>query len=143
MDAARDYFQFTVEPTVAEFLDEPTNLRRGRLAAIVLNHMVDYWAAHTGSKVKDVMAELNLACPDAQLACDVADATKHAVLRDSTRSIKDSSGLHRPPGIFEAPFGYGGFAEACGVQIQIQSGPARQLSEVIRSVLDTWRTRMA
>ena len=41
---SKEYFSLMVEPTVIEFLDAPQNLRRGLLAVLVLNHMVDHLA---------------------------------------------------------------------------------------------------
>jgi hypothetical protein len=40
---AADFFTSIVRPTVDEFLCDTTDIRRGRLAAIVLYHMKDYW----------------------------------------------------------------------------------------------------
>ncbi len=37
-------FSSTVKPTVSEFLENVQDVRRGRLAAIVLYHMTDYLA---------------------------------------------------------------------------------------------------
>lgn len=42
IEAARDYFEVTVKPTVQEFLSNTHDVRRGRLAAIVLYHIWDY-----------------------------------------------------------------------------------------------------
>ncbi len=42
MDYIYEYYEETVKPTVEDFLRDKTNLRKGRLAAIVLDHMRDY-----------------------------------------------------------------------------------------------------
>ena len=59
---AHDFFRETVEPTVNEFLADKINIRRGRLASIVLSHMVDYWCAdhniHNKSGLKSIRDEL-------------------------------------------------------------------------------------
>ncbi len=39
---ARNFYLATAKPTLDEFYREPLNLRRGRLAAIVLFHVADY-----------------------------------------------------------------------------------------------------
>lgn len=41
---AADFVAWTVKPTESEFLSNPRNIRFGQLAAMVLNHMVDYLA---------------------------------------------------------------------------------------------------
>ena len=43
MTGAEMFFRGIVSPTVDEAFAEPDNVRRGRLAAIVLLHMADYW----------------------------------------------------------------------------------------------------
>ncbi len=40
---SEQFFQSVLDPTVREYLDDLGNVRRGRLAAIVLNQMADYW----------------------------------------------------------------------------------------------------
>ena len=39
---SKEYFCLMVEPTIKEFINSPNSLRRGLLAALVLNHVVDY-----------------------------------------------------------------------------------------------------
>lgn len=40
---AERFFRGTVKPTVDEFFRDVRDIRRGRLAAIVLFHTADYW----------------------------------------------------------------------------------------------------
>lgn len=54
---SEEFFKETVEPTVDEYLAQPQDIRRGRLAAIVLEHMVDYWHQDTHEKKDDVSRE--------------------------------------------------------------------------------------
>lgn len=67
---AVNFFLSTVRPTVDEFLRQPLDVRRGRLAAIVLHQMYDYW-------IKDNLSGLSRKalighCPDCRLIWDVA-----------------------------------------------------------------------
>ena len=60
---SEEFFKGTVEPTVNEYLAQPQDIRRGRLAAIVLEHMVDYWHQDTHEKKDDVRAALRTDTP--------------------------------------------------------------------------------
>ncbi|WP_322628546.1 hypothetical protein [Halothiobacillus sp.] len=136
---AADFFTWTVKPTVSEFLVNPRDIRRGRLAAIVLNHMADYLAlegyvGHERSemdrRVKAVREELTARCPDFSLIRDIADATKHAKLsvpkKGPPRDLSSSQQITRSPGIFQAPFGEGVFAEAVIVFATLNDGTVKR-----------------
>lgn len=79
----QDFFRETVEPTVNEFLADKTNIRRGRLAAIVLSHMVDYWCVDNHQKdMTPIRKDLATKTPIDdysffQAVWDVSDASKH------------------------------------------------------------------
>lgn len=84
-----DYYHKIVIPTVSEFLQNKHDIRKGRIASIVLDHMRDYWAIYldqheirsiTETILKD---EIYDACPDSALIRDVCNATKHGLLRTS------------------------------------------------------------
>src|SRR5580692_4893008 len=107
-NAARDFFTWTVKPTVDEFLNDTYDIRRGRLAAIVLFHMADYWCWHlhnTDQKLWDTYKDLNTKCPDFAVIRDIANASKHYQLTRGTRQLTSSEQITRPPGLFQAPFG--------------------------------------
>lgn len=118
------FFRSTVRPTVEEFLAEERDLRRGRLAAIVLHHMADYAAleGYEGNDRRAMDVRLNALrqeliglCPDYSLIHDIADASKHARLsvpKHGARQVSTAAQVTRPPGLFGMPFGYGNFAEA-------------------------------
>lgn len=145
---AADFFAWTVKPTVSEFLANPRDIRRGRLAAIVLNHMADYLAldGYVGydrnemdGRLKAVREMLIAKCPDFSLIRDIADATKHAKLsapkKGPPREVSSSQQITRSSGIFQAPFGEGVFAEAVIVFATLNDGTSKPLEPAIRSVM--------
>ena len=78
MTRATDFFMSTVAPTAEEFLGDVADIRRARLAAIVLNQMVDYWFLENQTRFKnksDVYTELERRCPKFPILRDVADAS--------------------------------------------------------------------
>ena len=85
---AEEFFQGVVQPTVDEYLAQPANIRRGRLAAIVLSHLVDYWHVDTGESKNTIHAALRAdtlipnhpGYSSADIVRDLADASKHAKL---------------------------------------------------------------
>lgn len=152
--SAADFFVSTVKPTAQEFLDDFRNVRRGRLAAIVLHHMADHAAleAYSGSDrrvmqdlVDALRKELVDACSDFALIHDIADATKHARLsipKQSTRQISTAEQLTRPPGMFQAPFGQGVFNEASWVIVTFDDGKTRPLAGIVRQVPMMWEAKL-
>ncbi|WP_086008780.1 hypothetical protein [Nitrospirillum viridazoti] len=150
-DLAGDFFRSTVKPTVDEFLASPWDIRRGRLAALVLYHMADYWAAERyestvtkqdlAKKMRDELPnlrkELIKKCPDFQLIRDVADASKHAKLA-FPRILSSSDQITASQGIFAAPFGAGVFNSAAEITAELDDGTKKSLTEAVRSVLDMW-----
>lgn len=146
---AGDFFRSTVKPTVDEFLTNPLDIRRGRLAAIVLYHMADYWTEerHTGKhgELQKLHKELIGKCPGFQLIRDVADASKHAKLSEQKalpRSLSSSGQITASEGCFTAPFGTGVFAEAAEIIAELDDGTKRSLIESVRSVLSMWESML-
>lgn len=147
---AADFFTSTIKPTVAEFLANVWDIRRGRLAAIVLYHMADYLAleGYTGQdrkamneRLDRLREELIAKCPDFALVRDIADATKHAKLsipKKTARELSTSKQITSSPGLFHAPFGEGVFAEAAIVFVTLDNGMCKSLESVIRSVMAMW-----
>lgn len=139
MLSANIFFNLIVKPTIEEYMASPLDIRRGLLSAIVLNQMTDYWAAENEiTDVKIHRAYLSENNSNFSFVCDVADATKHAQLRNKLRPVHDSSQIKRTPGGFEAPFGYGFFAEACIVFATLNDGTKKPLLPAVRSVMEMW-----
>ena len=153
MTRATDFWNSTVKPTVDEFVSAPTSLRHGRLAAIVLHQMVDYWALEghqSGSRsalqelIDGTRARLEVGCPDLRFVGDVADATKHAVLAGKTpRTVQTSTQVSKPPGLFQAPWGEAVFAEASYVEVTLADGTRRLLVDAIKSVAAMWEAELS
>ncbi|CCG41830.1 hypothetical protein [Magnetospirillum molischianum] len=147
---AENFFRSTVKPTVEEFLSDPLNLRRGRLAAIVLYHMADYWVAkrNEGGDKKDnknclekLHKQLIAECQEFNIIRDIADASKHARLYTQgkiPRIISSSEQITRRPGLFHAPFGVGVFNQASWVMVKMDDGSSRPLLDAIEAVMKMW-----
>lgn len=139
---AADFFTSTVEPTVSEFLGDLKDVRRGRLAAIVLCHMADYLAAERNIPISAVRDDLTKQCPEFSLIRDIADATKHARLSRKA-SLSASRQITRSPSIFEAPFGEGLFGEAVVVFVTLDDGTVIELEPIIHSVMAALRGQLS
>lgn len=145
-NAALDFFTWTVKPTVDEFLNDTYDIRRGRLAAIVLFHMADYWCWHlhnTDKKLGDIYEVLQNNCSDFSMVRDIANASKHYQLTRGARQLTSSEQITRPPGLFEEGLGIGVFAEASNVIFKLDDGTERLLEGAIRSVLSMWETLLS
>ncbi len=149
--SASHFFASMVEPTVAEFVANPLDIRRGRLTALVLHHMVDHFALDgyvgndTRKRIDDVRTGLRTAWPDLPFIEDVADATKHARLdirKSNPRYLSSSEQLSVTPGLFQAPFGEGVFSEAAIVFATLDNGSSKALLPAVCSVLAAWKTKL-
>lgn len=111
--AARDYFEVTVKPTVREFLDNTSDVRKGRLAAIVLFHTWDYLK---GVGVKPVLKEEKLMYETVRAA---ANASKHFKLtsKDHVASNANQVAAEKNEGLFGSPFGESFFGESNDVYL--------------------------
>ena len=157
LSTAKEFLELVVEPTVREFVEAPHDMRRGLLAALVLNHLTDHVAMEnchsTDRKIMDVdlnkvrnkMREAN---QEFQFIQDVADATKHAKLSVSkkadapARNVQSVEQLSSTLGLFDAPFGEGVFAEGVVVFATLPDGSTKPLLPAIKSVLTTWHSTL-
>jgi hypothetical protein len=116
LDNIYEYYEDTVKPTVEEFLINKTNLRKGRLAAIVLDHMRDYRGVQLGIKAETLLEQIKVDCFDLVLIRDVCNASKHCSLTGNSANnpkVKNPRNLSKASdiksennaGIFGAPFG--------------------------------------
>lgn len=145
---SENFYHGTVKPTVTECFAEPNNLRRGRLAAIVLYHMADYWAIENSEHYASLSAlhlDLIAECPDFLFVRDIADASEHDRLtpqKKIPRQLSTSEQVSKHPGIFEAPFGTAVFNEAPRVMMTLDNGQSRPLVGVLRSVMNMWEPKL-
>ena len=148
--AAAEFFTHMVEPTVAEFEQAPYDVRRGRLAAIVLYHMADHFALSSfmgcdrelmNQEIEAARAVVHAMAPEFLLIRDVADASKHAKLAQAKRAprqVSTTEQVSATPGLFEAPFG--SFSEAAEVLVTLDDGTTLPLAPAIHAVLAAWRS---
>lgn len=151
-----EFFNNVVEPTVDEYLARPEDIRRGRLAAIVLNHMVDYWHVDTGEDKNTIHAVLRADTPipnhpgysAAGIIRDLADASKHAKLdrKKPPPQLTDAGQVKRYYiGAWNtAPFNtvpWGG-QQAVDVRVELDDGNVFLLANAIRIVTNAWRNKL-
>jgi hypothetical protein len=152
---AQNYFALIVEPTCSEYLERPWEFRRGILSLIVTSHMVDYWVMgnYTGSQSRKAMGDavsqgreaLSALHPDLQLLTDAADAAKHgklASIPSRVRQIYGADHLKLTPGLFNAPFGQGVFAEAVEIYFESPDGRHVSMRELLTQALAFWRGQL-
>lgn len=118
LDPVVDYFEKTVKPTVNEFLKDKTDIRRGRIAAIVLYHMDDYVRENGyGNPTNSLLGSDKMLYQAVKAA---ANATKHFRLRKEHIAMAASQVIAEDnPGLFDAPFGEGVFAESNEVHLEL------------------------
>ncbi|MBN8991870.1 MAG: hypothetical protein J0H42_26820 [Rhizobiales bacterium] len=102
------YLSETVEPTVEDFRQDPSSVRRGFLACVVIDHSVDYLAAPRDranwngdqhrTKRRQMRKRFKKESADFELASEVANAFKH-VKTISARSLEAAEVYERPPAI--------------------------------------------
>ena len=152
-----DFFRETVEPTVEEFLADRRNIRRGRLASIVLSHMVDYWCVDYNERklnqkrnkfASEIRKELASKTPIdnysfSQAVWDVCDASKHAILTQQNHVLKDAKDVkqNRVGAMGTVPFGMApmGALIPNDVIVVLDNGKRYSLSCAVSRVMDVWR----
>ena len=153
-----EFFKETVEPTVDEYHVRPDNIRRGRLAAIVLNHMVDYWHEDTQESLTAIRATLradtliprypNYSSSD--ILWDLADASKHARLEPfhngRRRQLIDAGQIepHLSGAVGTAVVGTVpvGMAISTDLRVTLNNGQSFMLSYAIRNVAEVWHKKL-
>ena len=149
-----EFFKETVEPTVDEYLVQPENVRRGRLAAIALNHVVDYWHEDTHESLTAIRATLRADTPipghpghsSSDVLRDVADASKHAKLNraDSRLTNADQVKEQLIGAMGTAPMGMVpmGMLKAVDTRVTLNNGQSFMLSYAIRNVAEVWHKKL-
>ena len=141
LSALEDYFNNTVKPTVEEFNLDKSNLRRARVAAIVVFHICDYAKKLRFKPYIEVMEGKEGALGKIlggrigfmhELIRLSANATKHYQLDNKKGYIQKAEQIKNndSPGLFCAPFGDGVFDEANHVFIEIQSNPNIEIKDL-------------
>lgn len=95
------------------------------------------------TRVKFKRDEILRECPEFQFIWDIADTTKHAKLTTRNhREVSSSSLLSVTPGLFQAPFGEGVFAEAVVIFAIIENGSEKPLLPAVKSVYETLHSKV-
>lgn len=141
----RDYFEHTVKPTVNEYLAQHgcADIRKSRLAAIVIEHIIDYYALAYQKTKEAVRSEISTACPSYPIVRSAADATKHRSLHRKGAEIKESKQVICPPRLFDAPFEEGCFMEAIEIYVLKDSGEKISLEKSIKEVMSAWEEKIS
>jgi hypothetical protein len=146
-----DYYLNIVKPTVAEFLMDKSNLRKGRLAAIVLDHVRDYRAVQLDITPNMVLNIIKDTCPDAIFVRDVCNASKHAILTSTQkipRTVSNTEQIEAESntGLWNAPFAHSMFGESNYVFIKFDNDQLihgervsfRNLHDSINELIKYW-----
>lgn len=146
-DPALAFFREVVEPTVAEFLADPADKRRGCLACLAIAGMTEHFlharpdlarggdAALMG--LKGALCRENAAIG---WIADVANATKH-VLRPAARGNRVGYGDVEP--VVTSRFGVMRMGWPLGGE-EVVVGPEREwlLRELVEEAMRFWRARL-
>ncbi|WP_312158453.1 hypothetical protein [Pantoea piersonii] len=153
IESVIDYFEKTVKPTVDEFLLTPTDIRRGRIAAIVLYHMWDYADQNGIGKPSNGLIDLEKMYYEVVRA--TANASKHFQLRKDEKfphiaKKADQVIAEENEGLFCAPFGDGVVAESNEVYLLLDSPQTHygetyeyvNLATAIKFVMAFWQQQI-
>ena len=88
---ARLYLNSIVRPNVADFLQNPADMRLAFNAAISLYHVADYAAVELGQRPATMIGLFEAACYGFGVAGDIANAAKHSHLDRKARAGTDVS----------------------------------------------------
>lgn len=138
-DQAVFFFRTMVEPTVAEFMADPADPRRGFLACIVLAAQFEHTLAVDGPRSRNEIArmtpELKAANWPAWAMREAANAFKHVIREDPGRWSFGDFSIHdtAQAGIFRVGWPLGGMAVLVGVDKEWR------LVDLVVAAADYWR----
>ena len=146
---AQVYFETHVEPNLAAWLGQPTDIRLAMNAVVSLYHTVDhFWHSYHGvapshvwntKDVRQFRAEFARRDPNFAIIRDVAEAHKHMVLDRNSRALTDSSQTAvGSTGFGEAGFGQGPFGGGPSIVVKLDDGSKHHLSHVANEVKRSW-----
>lgn len=110
------YYEEIVKPTLEEFYEDKTNIRRAKLALITMYHVFDYLEEHD-KKINRKFVLDNFS--DFEILGNAANVTKHCKITRNNPVVENIDQIQQTNnvGLFAAPFGSGYFAETNGVII--------------------------
>lgn len=148
-DTALAYFREIVEPTVAEFMRDPSDKRRGCLAALAVASMTEHFfharpdIAAAGTNLATFKGHIRNHTRGGNAAvgwvADVANATKHVHSRGSRPGYNQINTMQmNQAGVMRAGWPLGGDE----VLVGDLPAPPWRLSELIEETLKFWRARL-
>lgn len=129
------FFTSIVEPTVQEFLDDPTSIRRAYY--IMLYHTLDYWREDLKPKKSDV--DMVGDHPDFALVRDICNAAKHCKLKRDPKQITNADQVETKAGAFRAGAFNPNAFRVSGVIATLDNGTKRSVLTLVRYVVAMWR----
>lgn len=150
IDAARDYFDEIVKPTIMEFLSDTSNLRKGRLAAIVLYHTWDYLGLSGDEAKPEKILAINNEILMAETIRAAANSSKHFQLkRPHIAKNADQLVAERNEGLCGAPFPDAYFGEANDVYLLLNEDEQKKygckivtLATAVRFMQSYWEQEL-
>ncbi|RWY34133.1 hypothetical protein [Pseudomonas aeruginosa] len=150
IDAVRNYFDETVKPTIIEFLSDSSNLRKGRLAAIVLYHTWDYLGLSGDKGRPEKILVIDNEILMAETIRAAANSSKHFQLK-SPHIAKSADQLvaEKNEGLFCAPFPDACFGEANEVYLLLNEDEQKKygckivkLATAVRFMQSYWEKEL-
>lgn len=143
LDAAQTFFRDMVEPTVAEFLTDPSDKRRGCLACLVVASMTEhYFQAHPDlphASIASFKTQLRRDNWVLGAIADIANATKHvAPTRSEKWSYADINVINSGQcGILQC-----GWPIGAGDEVLVGPDMNWRLVELLEIAMDYWRAEV-
>ena len=139
-----EYLSTMVRPTLREYAEDRSSVRRAFLACVVTFHTIDYIA--NGEKPAVLRSRVRKECPSFILIDRVAHAFKHAStgnLRDEVQPLKSKQVRSRSSAIFgQAVFGEAIFGDAHGGVI-IPGAMHTELYDELQKVISYFEMQIA
>lgn len=144
-DGAAMFFHEIVEPTVAEFLSQTDDKRRGCLACLSLSAMADHYfharpegreGCSDANRFRWKVGEINWAVGQVN---GVANATKHVERRQGRVGYQDVSSQQITVGNLRVGWPVNGTQ----IIIEVEHGNLWLLSQLVEVAMTFWRNRLA
>lgn len=138
-DNASRFVLEMVEPTVAEFLAEPSDKRRGCLACLALASMTEHYHA---ARISDAdsgafKGAVRKECPPMGWISDVANATKHVI------AFKDRIGFEDVQSKEMGRFGVQRFGwPFSGTEVLVGDNSQWRLTDLVQAAMTFWRGKL-
>ncbi len=151
---AHTFFETHVEPNLAAWSAQPTDIRLAMNAVVSLYHMADhFWHAYESvdparvfgtASASQFRIELAKQYPNFAVVRDVAEAHKHMALDRRARVLTESKQTTvGATGFGEAGFGTGPFGGGPSILVKLNDNSKHHLSYLAKEVKALWITVLA